>query len=117
MKVYFVQEDNGKCEEGLTFSFKYKRCIISVFTFIPTPHKRLNRIKCKLRNQDKFNFTVDIWGNVPPVEINLGKEIEVTSELIKFLVSVIDIEIEHEFYTSEHKELIKEWKQKNIINT
>jgi hypothetical protein len=114
MKIYFKQKGNGKCEE-LIFSFRYKRCVISVFTFIPTSHKKLNRIKYILKNQDKFNFIVDIRGELDIlVEINLGKEIEVTQELIKFLVSIIDIE--HGFYTSEHKELIKEWKQKNIIN-
>ena len=111
MKVYFAQGNNGKCEE-LIFSFRYKRCVICVFTLIYTSHKRLNRIKCILRNQDKFSFTLDIWESD---ELDLGKEIEVTPELIKFLVSVINTE--HGFYTSEHKELIKEWKQKNIINT
>lgn len=114
MKVYFEQEDSGRCEE-LTFSFKYKQYVISVFTFFNTSHKRLNRIKCILRNQDKFSFTIDIWESDGPIEKVLGKEIEVTPELIKFLVSVINTE--HGFYTSEHKELIKEWKQKNIINT
>ena len=115
MKVYFEQAGNGKYEE-LYFRFKYKRCIISVFTFIHTSHKRLNRIKCILKNQDKFSFTLDIWERESdgPIEI-YGKEIEVTPELIKFLVSVINTE--HGLYTSEHKELIKEWKRKNTMTT
>ena len=111
-KVYFAQEKSRKYEE-LSFSFRYKGCVIRIFTFIHSPHKRLNRIKCILRNLNKFNFTLDIWESEGPVD--LGKEIKVTSNLMRFLVSVSSTE--HGFYTPEHAKLIKEWKQKNIINT
>ena len=110
MKVYFAQEKSGKCEE-LSFSFRYKRCVIRIFTFIHRSHKRLNRIKCILKNQDKFNFILDIWESEGPVD--LGKEIKVTSDLIRFLVSVSSTE--HGFYTLEHAKLIEEWKRKNIM--
>jgi hypothetical protein len=111
-KVYFAQEKSRKYEE-LSFSFRYKRCVIRIFTFIHISHKRLNRIKCILRNRDKFGFTLDIWESEGPVD--LGKEIKVTSDLIKFLVSVSSTE--HGFCTPEHAKLIEEWKQKNTMTT
>ena len=61
----------------------------------------------------KFDFTLDIWESEGPV--NLGKEIKVTSDLIRFLVSVSSTE--HGFYTPEHAKLIEEWKQKNTMTT
>jgi hypothetical protein len=112
MKVYFSQEKSRKYEE-LSFSFRYKRCVIRIFTFIHTSHKRLDRIGCILRNRDKFDFTLDIWESEGPVD--LGKEIKVTSDLIRFLVSVSSTE--HGFYTPEHAKLIEEWKQKNTMTT
>ena len=111
MKVYFAQEKIRKYEE-LSFSFRYKRCVIRIFTFIHISHKRLNRLKCILRNLDKFDFTLDIWESEGPVD--LGKEIKVTLDLMRFLVSVVT---EHGFYTPEHAKLIEEWKQKNTMTT
>ena len=111
-KVYFAQEKSREYEE-LSFSFRYKRCVIRIFTFINISHKRLNRIGCILRNQDKFGFTLDIWESEGPG--NLGKEIKVTSDLMRFLVSVSSTD--HGFYTPEHAKLIEEWKQKNTMIT
>ena len=111
-KVYFAQEKSRKYEE-LSFSFRYKKCVIRIFTFISISHKRLDRIGCILRNRDKFGFTLDIWESEGPVD--LGKEIKVTSDLMRFLVSVSSTD--HGFYTPEHAKLIEEWKQKNTMIT
>lgn len=115
-KVYFAQEKSRKYEE-LSFSFRYKRCVIRIFTFINISHKRLDRIGCILRNQDKFGFTLelDIWESEGPVD--LGKEIKVTSDLMRFLVSVIVSSTDYGFHTPEHAKLIEEWKQKNTMIT
>ena len=113
MKVYFAQEKSRKYEE-LSFSFRYKGCIFRIFTSIYKSHKRLNRLSCVLRNKDTFCFTLDIWESDDPS--NLGKEIEVTTDLMKFLVSAIRFSM-NGFYTPEHVKLIEEWKQKNTMTT
>lgn len=111
MKVYFAQEKSRKYEE-ISFSFFYKGCVFRIFTFIHRSHKRLNRLSCVLRNKDIFCFTLDIWASDDPS--NLGKEIEVTTDLTKLLVSEIKLGRDG-FYTLKHAELIEEWRQENTM--
>jgi hypothetical protein len=112
MKVYVKQERLSRmCSLSLRIVDKDKNIIFRFFALIRIPHKKFNRAKFLLRNYKKLNFTLDIYDYREFNDFNI---ILKNNNLINYIFDNCFLR----FDTKDRDfRLIKEWKQKNIINT
>ena len=108
MKLYFKQE-RLRCSLILRIVYKERDYIFRFFTLIPIPHKRFNRAKFLLRNYKKLEFTLDIYDYMEFNDFNII--ILKNNNLINYIFDNCLLR------SNKDSRIIKEWKQKNIINT
>ena len=114
MKIYVKQERlrfARMCSLSLRIVDKDKNIIFRFFALIRIPHKKFNRAKFLLRNYKKLNFTLDIYDYREFNDFNI---ILKNNNLINYMFDNCFLR----FNTKDRdSRMIKEWKQKNIINT
>ena len=99
------------CSLNLRIVDKDKNIIFRFFALIRIPHKKFNRAKFLLRNYKKLKFTLDIYDYREFNDFNI---ILKNNNLINY---IFDNCFLRPSTKDRDSRLIKEWKQKNIINT